>query len=182
MPEADNTGSSDPAIGPQKVQLDRCTRPLAAKRSKTLLRLTEPWVRIPPWLMPLDHLLLGDQAPCAVFAGMSERQNEPLVKRTALVISAIALLTNSMARAQVTVDVAKITCDQLLKYEIADPKQIAIWISGYYHGIHGSSILDTQEFLQDMSKVEEYCFKHPDDLVMKAVDDILGRRGRQPHD
>jgi len=99
--------------------------------------------------------------------------------RTALVISAIALLTaNSMAHAQVTVDVAKITCDELLKYEIADPKQIAIWISGYYHGIHGSSILDTQEFLQDMSKVEEYCFKHPDDLVMKAVDDILGRRGR----
>ena len=86
-----------------------------------------------------------------------------------------------MVRAQVTVDVAKITCDELLKYQIADPKQIAIWISGYYHGLHSSSILDTQEFLQDMNKVEEYCFKHPDDLVMKAVDDILGRdltRGR----
>jgi len=31
-----------------------------------------------------------------------------------------------MARAQVTVDVSKITCDQLVKYEIADPKVIAI--------------------------------------------------------
>src|SRR5262245_14160116 len=125
--------------------------------------------------MPFDHLLLETKILCRI------RQNAKALarKRTALVILAIALLSaNSTVRAQVQVDVAKITCDELIKYEIADPKQIAIWISGYYHGIHDSSILDTQEFLKDMNKVEEYCFKHPDDLVMKAVDDILGRRGR----
>jgi acid stress chaperone HdeB len=130
----------------------------------------------------LDPLPLGDQAACFVSTGTSDHRKESLVERALFVISVIVLLAaNSMARAQVTVDVAKITCDELLKYEIADPKQIAIWISGYYHGIHGSSILDTQEFRQDMNKVEEYCFKHPDELVMKAVDDILGRdlmRGR----
>jgi len=99
------------------------------------------------------------------------------MKTVVFVISAIALLTaSSMAPAQVTIDVSKITCDEFIKYKIADPKQIAIWISGYYHGVHSNSILDTQAMLQFMNKVEEYCFKHPDALVMKTVDGILGAR------
>jgi acid stress chaperone HdeB len=79
-----------------------------------------------------------------------------------------------MAPAQVTVDVSKITCDEFVKYKIADPKQIAIWISGYYHGTHRSSILDTQGLLQAIDNIEEYCFQHPDALVMKAVEENLG--------
>ena len=99
------------------------------------------------------------------------------MKTVVFVISAIALLTaGSMAPAQVTIDVSKITCDEFIKYKIADPKQIAIWISGYYHRVHSNSILDTQEMLQFMNKVEEYCFKHPDALVMKTVDAISGAR------
>ena len=97
--------------------------------------------------------------------------------KTLFVISAIALLgASSIAKAQVTIDVSKITCDEFVKYKIAEPKQIAIWLSGYYHGIHGSTILDTQELLQIMNKVEEYCFTHSDTLVMKAVDGTLGAR------
>ena len=71
------------------------------------------------------------------------------------VISAIVLLgASSIAKAQVTIDVSKITCDEFVKYEIAEPKQIAIWLSGYYHGTRGSTILDTQELLQIMNRVE----------------------------
>ena len=93
------------------------------------------------------------------------------------VISAIVLLgASSIAKAQVTIDVSKITCDEFVKYKIAEPKQIAIWLSGYYHGTRRSTILDTQELLQIMNKVEQYCFTHPDTLVMKAVDGILGAR------
>jgi HdeA/HdeB family len=41
------------------------------------------------------------------------------------VISAIAVLsTSSTAKAQVTIDVSKITCDEFVKYKVADPKHI----------------------------------------------------------
>ena len=66
------------------------------------------------------------------------------MKKTAFVSSALALLFASVtahAQAQVTVDVSKITCDQFVEYKIADPKQIATWIDGYYHGAHGSWML-----------------------------------------
>src|SRR5262249_23478872 len=122
----------------------------------------------------LDPPELGDQA---AFVDRSETiRKELLVKRTLLVISVIVLLftSSSSAPAQVTIDVSKITCDEFVKYEIADPKQIGAWISGYYHGIHGNPILDQQKVLQTANKVEEYCFKHPEALVMKAVDSFLG--------
>jgi hypothetical protein len=102
---------------------------------------------------------------------------ESLVRRILLVSSVIVLLTaSSMAPAQVTVDVSKITCDELVKYEIADPKLIAIWISGYYQGLRKNPIVDKHQTLQSIDKLEEYCFKHPNDLVMNEVGELSGAR------
>ncbi len=55
---------------------------------------------------------------------LGQRQRESFMKRTLFIGSAVVFLAaSSIALAQVTVDVSKITCDQLVKYEIADPKQ-----------------------------------------------------------
>src|SRR5262249_37731085 len=35
------------------------------------------------------------------------------------------------ARAQVTIDVSKITCQQYVLFTVADPRDIAMWLSGY---------------------------------------------------
>ena len=35
------------------------------------------------------------------------------------------------ARAQVTLDISKITCDQYTGYKITNTQNIAIWLSGY---------------------------------------------------
>jgi hypothetical protein len=52
------------------------------------------------------------------------------MKKLLLVLA--VLLAAPAGRAQVTVDVAKITCTQLLSFSVADPKDIAVWLSGYY--------------------------------------------------
>jgi acid stress chaperone HdeB len=104
-----------------------------------------------------------------------QRRGESFVKRSIFIGLAVVFLTaSSMASAQVTVDVSKITCDQFVKYEIADPKLIAIWISGYYQGLHKNPIVDKHQTLQRIDKLEEYCFKHPNDLVMNEVGELLG--------
>jgi HdeA/HdeB family len=46
-----------------------------------------------------------------------------------------------------TVDVSKIACDEFVKYDIADPRQIAAWTSGYYHGLHNNPV-DKQQTLE----------------------------------
>ncbi len=48
------------------------------------------------------------------------------------------------ARAQVMLDVSKITCDQFAGYKITTPQNVAIWLSGYYHGKRGDTVVDMQ--------------------------------------
>jgi hypothetical protein len=85
-----------------------------------------------------------------------------------------ALIASWGARAQVTLDVAKITCGQFATYKIANPQHIAVWLSGYYHGTRGDTILDTQQLDEDTNKIQDYCIKNPDAALMQAVETIVG--------
>ncbi len=84
----------------------------------------------------------------------------------------------SGAQAQVTLDVAKITCDQFTGYKITNPQNIAIWLSGYYNGKRGNTVLDTQGLNANARKLQEYCIRNPQIPVMNAVDTLLGAVGR----
>ena len=76
--------------------------------------------------------------------------------------------------AQVTIDVAKIDCEQFATYKIAHPDRIAIWMNGYFHGKRGDLIVDTQELAGNIDKIQEYCLKNPDVLLMQAVETLFG--------
>ena len=78
------------------------------------------------------------------------------------------------ARAQVVIDVSKITCDQFATYKIENPKSIAIWLSGYYHGTRGDMTVDIQTLSADAKKVERYCLTNPDMPLLQAVKKTLG--------
>jgi acid stress chaperone HdeB len=87
-----------------------------------------------------------------------------------------AAVTASGAHAQVTVDVAKITCGQFLAYSIADPKDIALWLNGYYTGKGGgSTLLDTQALKANYDQIRGYCLVHQDTPVMQAIETLFAR-------
>jgi len=97
------------------------------------------------------------------------------MKRLRLTTTAmlLALATWSSAGAQVTIDVAKITCDQFTLYKVTDPQNIAIWLSGYYHGQRRETTVDTQELATYQRKVQDYCILNPQVTVMQAVESML---------
>lgn len=68
----------------------------------------------------------------------------------------LAIETIPPARAQVTLDVTKITCEQLRSYKITRPENIAIWLSGYHHGKRGDTTLDTQGLVANARKLQVY--------------------------
>jgi len=86
----------------------------------------------------------------------------------------IIALAAPEARAQVTLDVAKITCDQFTGYKITNPENIAIWLSGYYNGKRNNTVLDTQKLKENTQKLTHYCITNPKVLVMHAVETVLG--------
>jgi acid stress chaperone HdeB len=89
----------------------------------------------------------------------------------ALSLSVVAVLP---AHAQVTIDVSKITCEQYILFTVADPHDIAVWLSGYYNGKRNNTTLDTQEFREHGKKVMEYCQLNLKSTVMDAAEKVLG--------
>jgi acid stress chaperone HdeB len=89
----------------------------------------------------------------------------------ALSCLAVAVLP---ANAQVTVDVSKITCEQFILFTVADPHDIAMWLSGYYNAKRNNTVIDTQQFREAGKKVMEYCELNLKTTVMDAVEKVLG--------
>jgi acid stress chaperone HdeB len=96
--------------------------------------------------------------------------------RLLLIVLALSLasLPLSRARAQVTVDVAKITCKQFAEYKITNPRNIALWLSGYYNGKKNNTIIDTQKMVENSDKLTRYCLANPTVMVMQAVEKMFG--------
>ena len=78
------------------------------------------------------------------------------------------------SEAQVAVDVGKITCRQFLLDAVAPTKSVTMWLSGYYHGKHGGTVVDFVALPREADKVEDYCRMHLDTPVMEAVETALG--------
>jgi len=87
----------------------------------------------------------------------------------------LVCLVISPAQAQVTIDVSKITCEQHLGFKITDPNNIALWLSGYYNGQRGNTIIEPQSFKENIEKLKNYCFTNPKVPVMQAVEIVFGK-------
>ena len=112
-----------------------------------------------------------------MFGWIGEKIRTIIIVMAAVVIalgSVLALETVPPARAQVTLDVTKITCEQLRSYKITRPENIAIWLSGYHHGKRGDTTLDTQGLVANARKLQVYCGRNPQTLVMQAVETLFG--------
>jgi hypothetical protein len=114
---------------------------------------------------------------------------------TAVGLSSIVFATVSV-RAQVSIDVSKITCDEYVHDKIPTsdfisfsavgslPLEarsmlsrwlIANWLSGYYHAKRNNWIIQTESFEDNVNKLNNYCydeknFKVP---IMEAVERVL---------
>ncbi len=81
---------------------------------------------------------------------------------------------SSPLSAQVTIDVATISCNQFATYKISHPDRIAIWMDGYFHGKRGDLTVDIQELDENADKLQQYCLKNPDVLLLQAVETLFG--------
>jgi hypothetical protein len=99
---------------------------------------------------------------------------EDTVKARLFLISAFFVFAQIQATAQVTLDVAKITCDQLLMGKPVPSKYTVLWLSGYYNGKLNNTVIDPDGMSKNDQKVESYCDQHRDMTVMDAVKNVLG--------
>src|SRR5947207_14972455 len=109
---------------------------------------------------------------CARIGGKTRRKIGVVAGSAAGLL--FALQAVPAARAQVTLDLSKITCGQYTGHKVTNPQNIAIWLSGYYHGKRGDTTLDTQGLIADAKKLRDYCFKNSQTPVMQAAEKLFG--------
>ena len=88
---------------------------------------------------------------------------------------AFALEPAPIAQAQVTLDVSKLTCAQLLSYKFTTAEKIGAWVSGYHNGKRGNTSLGVHGLIGNAKKLRNYCTRNSQTLVMNAVETVLGK-------
>jgi len=73
----------------------------------------------------------------------------------------------------IMLDMSKVTCAQVFEGRLSRVAMIGSWLSGYYHGKAGNSVLDFQKLDAAVDKVGRYCVDHPDTAIMSAVDAVV---------
>ena len=101
---------------------------------------------------------------------------EVTVKLPLLLTSALFLFAQiPTMQAQETLDIAKITCEQVLMEKLAPPsRDVVLWLTGYYAGKRNNTIIEPQTVKRDEEKVSSYCFQHRETTVMDAIKNVLG--------
>jgi hypothetical protein len=96
------------------------------------------------------------------------------MKLAATILLGIVLFASSWAvRAQETIDIAKITCDQYMDYKFTDPHNIAMLLLGYYKAKRGSTVVEVGEFQASVRKLEDYCIRHNNTPVFQAFQEVF---------
>jgi hypothetical protein len=98
------------------------------------------------------------------------------MKIPSIMLAAVLLLLAAPATAQMTVDVAKITCRQYLFDRTFSPRapMIANWLSGYFNGLKNNTVVDLGAMAKNKDKVEDYCRMNQDVTLVEAAKTALG--------
>jgi acid stress chaperone HdeB len=96
------------------------------------------------------------------------------MKITNIAVGMLLALAALPARAQTTIDVAKISCRQFIFDDIALSKSIAVWLSGYYSGTQHNTLVDMSLMERNIDKVEDFCRLNLEITVMDAAKKALG--------
>ena len=97
------------------------------------------------------------------------------MKSACILLAMFLVFGISTAHAQMTVDVAKITCRQFLLGHVGgSTRSVANWLSGYYNGKRDNTVIEVGSMQKNVHDLERYCRKHYEMPVMDAAKSALG--------
>jgi hypothetical protein len=91
------------------------------------------------------------------------------VKKLAFGIILAGALLPASGRAQVSIDVTRITCADYLAMEPDEAKMLASWMSGWFHQKHGSTKVDLNIFAQNIANVRQWCQSNPKETILAGL-------------
>lgn len=88
--------------------------------------------------------------------------------RAIIVASAILILAGP-AKAQVMVDMSRITCKQFMDYAFDKQEVIGAWMSGYFNASLNRKTLDIARYQTNSKRVSDYCKRHRKETLLSVI-------------
>jgi hypothetical protein len=98
------------------------------------------------------------------------------MSRLVLIVAIMLVMgaPHTTAREGLTVDMAKVTCNELTGAGYEDFVNFIYWIGGYYNGTRRSTVVNLREYVRAAKEVKAFCKKNPSATVMPSVERVLG--------
>jgi len=97
-----------------------------------------------------------------------------MIKEGSLVAAMLVLFAIPAAQAQVSIDTSKITCQQYVTSKVANPRDLGIWVSGYFHGKAGNAVVDVEVLKTRAEKLRKFCQTNPRTPLLEAAEALFG--------
>lgn len=87
---------------------------------------------------------------------------------TYLILASAAMSTP--VQAQVSIDMARITCAQYLAMSPVDSAMFSAWMSGWFNHKKGYVFVDLNAYARNVSNVKSWCARNPAQTVMAGLE------------
>jgi hypothetical protein len=105
--------------------------------------------------------------------GVETREEQPVKKFAISVFLASAVLPVSV-RAQVVIDMNRVTCAQYLAMPEDDSKTFSAWMSGWFNQKTGYTRVDLRAYVRNVANVKAWCQSNPKETVMAGLERAIG--------
>ena len=86
----------------------------------------------------------------------------------------LSLGAPAAAEDKMVVDMSKMTCRELTKLGFQDFAGITMWLSGYYNGQRGNTVIDTETLAAQTSTLQDFCLHNAKVPVTPEAGDEAG--------
>jgi hypothetical protein len=91
------------------------------------------------------------------------------MKKLIVALAVAGALAPALSRAQVKIDMTRITCGEMLAMPAADQADFAAYMSGWFAQKSNRTFIDLSLFKQNVASVKDWCSSNPSESVMAGL-------------
>lgn len=90
-------------------------------------------------------------------------------------LSLIGLVFTSVAQAQVSLDMARVSCAQYMALSASDFAVFSAWMSGWFNQKTGYVYVDLDAYARNVANLKSWCASNPTQTVMSGLQRATSR-------
>ena len=102
-----------------------------------------------------------------------------MMKKIAIGLAMGLALAPTASRAQLMLEMNKLTCGDVVAMDPAEQEMVEAWMSGWYNYKLGYTKIDLDAYHQNTANILKYCKEKPQDQLMGVIQAAVNRATKQ---